>query len=243
MKSATTLLIMCVLSTAGAQITLDRSVLSPFAVRGTIGEVLYGSTGGQVECTTWNNGDFYLTEGFEQPLEKGQLSVWYSVSYDPCNALYFVYIDSLRGCTEADSVTISWNDAPGERSFTTSEAALRLLVSGAAGCSYLQYIDLNALLGELPNCELEVFNVLTPNEDGKNDFFEIANIDRPTYTDNRVTIVNRWGQTVWEAEGYNNTTVRWTGDDQNGRVLADGTYYYFIEAGSIRLNGFLELTR
>lgn len=230
-------------SMAPAQITFDRSVLSPFALTGTTGNNTYSSTGGQVDCATWNNGDFYLTEGFEQPQDKGQLSVWYSASYDPCNTTYTVRIDSVQGCSAAESVQITWNYIPGDLVYTTAQPGLRLLVSGAAGCSFLQYIDLNSIVGVIPSCELIAYTILTPNGDGKNDFFQIENIGRSIYSENKVSIVNRWGQCVWEASGYNNEDVRWTGADKEGRPLADGTYYYFIEAGSIRLNGFLELTR
>jgi flagellar hook assembly protein FlgD len=44
-----------------------------------------------------------------------------------------------------------------------------------------------------------------------------------------VKIFNRWGTKVWEASGYDNVNVVWTGKNQSGQALPDGTYYYIVE--------------
>lgn len=61
-------------------------------------------------------------------------------------------------------------------------------------------------------------NVFTPNGDGKNETFTIRGID--LYT-NEITILNRWGGTVYFKKGYNN---EWT-----GRGLNEGTYFYLLK--------------
>ncbi|MEH3115466.1 gliding motility-associated C-terminal domain-containing protein [Pedobacter terrae] len=65
---------------------------------------------------------------------------------------------------------------------------------------------------------LKIPNVFTPNGDGKNETFVIEGLD--LYTENQLTIINRWGSTVYEKKGYLND---WTA---NG--LIDGTYFYVI---------------
>jgi|GEM_PF-365026 len=66
-------------------------------------------------------------------------------------------------------------------------------------------------------------DVITPNGDGVNDEWIIVNIDK--FPLNRVFIVNRWGDVVYEATPYNND---WAGT-YNGKLLPQGTYYYYVE--------------
>jgi gliding motility-associated-like protein/uncharacterized repeat protein (TIGR01451 family) len=67
---------------------------------------------------------------------------------------------------------------------------------------------------------LVVPNVFTPNGDGKNDTFTIPGLE--TYSDNELTIINRWGNVVYEKTNYQND---WTGEN-----LVEGTYFYVLRA-------------
>ncbi len=62
-------------------------------------------------------------------------------------------------------------------------------------------------------------NVITPNNDGKNDFFVIDNLEN--YISNTIVIYNRWGKKVFEQDNYQN--------DWDGEGLADGVYFYVVE--------------
>ncbi len=62
-------------------------------------------------------------------------------------------------------------------------------------------------------------NVFTPNGDGLNDTFEIPGLTM--YETNELTIVNRWGGTVYDKKGYKN--------DWDGSNLNEGTYYYLLK--------------
>lgn len=66
--------------------------------------------------------------------------------------------------------------------------------------------------------------VITPNYDGRNDLFEVEFLDI-LYPDCHVTIVNRWGDVVFESTGYSEP---WNGTN-NGEPLPLGTYFYRIE--------------
>jgi gliding motility-associated-like protein/uncharacterized repeat protein (TIGR01451 family) len=66
---------------------------------------------------------------------------------------------------------------------------------------------------------VKIPNVFTPNGDGKNETFFIERLDR--YSENQLTVINRWGSTVYEKNGYLND---WTA---NG--LVDGTYFYVLK--------------
>jgi gliding motility-associated-like protein len=65
-------------------------------------------------------------------------------------------------------------------------------------------------------------NVFTPNADGINDVFRITNIE--DYGASKLTIVNRWGVSVYESDNYQNA---WDGGD-----AIPGEYFYIIELGS-----------
>jgi gliding motility-associated-like protein len=109
----------------------------------------------------------------------------------------------------------------------------------------------------LPNIELPddliVYNGLTPNGDGRNDFFFIDGINK--YPDNTVQIFNRSGVEVFKANGYNETTTVFRGFSDGELTvnrsdqLPTGTYFYILEyqfpgtatvpAQSVKKEGFL----
>jgi gliding motility-associated-like protein len=68
-------------------------------------------------------------------------------------------------------------------------------------------------------------NVITPNNDGYNDSWRIENIQ--LFPSNRVLIVNRWGDVVYQSDFYNND---WDGSFGGG-LLPAGTYYYILDLG------------
>ena len=65
---------------------------------------------------------------------------------------------------------------------------------------------------------LAIPNVFTPNGDGVNDTFEIPGINN--YAANELTVMNRWGSTVYMKKGYHN--------EWNGEGLNEGTYFYLL---------------
>lgn len=85
------------------------------------------------------------------------------------------------------------------------------------------------------------FNLFTPNGDGTNDVFEIANIEK--YKFSTIRIYDRWGQSLFTSTaGYSKP---WDGT-KGGRKLPAGTYYYVIELNSLTvdippLTGFVTL--
>ncbi|WP_170302662.1 gliding motility-associated C-terminal domain-containing protein [Chitinophaga oryziterrae] len=64
--------------------------------------------------------------------------------------------------------------------------------------------------------DLFVSTVVTPNGDGKNDFFYVRGIEK--FPNSALFIFNRWGNTVYQSQNYQNN---WSA---NG--LSEGTYYY-----------------
>lgn len=97
-------------------------------------------------------------------------------------------------------------------------------------------------------CSESLYNtpVVTPNGDGFNDFMEIEGIE--DYPNNKVTIFNRWGNLIWEKDGYRNDDTGFGGEG-NGRMangaLTDGTYFLIIDKGdgSERQKNFVVIKR
>lgn len=77
-----------------------------------------------------------------------------------------------------------------------------------------------------PDDELIFYNTFTPNNDGINDVFYIANIEQ--YPDNTLTIYNRYGQKIFFKRGYKND---WDGTI-NGEQVPTGTYFYVLDTGT-----------
>ena len=84
------------------------------------------------------------------------------------------------------------------------------------------YVYINVLAEEV----LFIPNGFTPNDDGFYDFFVIDGIDK--YPNNKLLVFNRWGNVVYEAEGYKND---WAGTNTKGEPLPDGTYYVIFDPG------------
>lgn len=79
--------------------------------------------------------------------------------------------------------------------------------------------------------EVEIFvddhvipTVITPNGDGKNDYFLVRGID--SSRESELTVLNRWGEVLFNASPYLNN---WNGIDQNGNELPEGTYYIILK--------------
>lgn len=84
--------------------------------------------------------------------------------------------------------------------------------------------------------EIIIYNLVTPNGDGKNDYFRIENIQ--LYPNNKVEIYNRWGTRVYERRNYDpngdGSIQVFTGYSEGNTTLAkgsklpSGTYYYVV---------------
>ena len=100
--------------------------------------------------------------------------------------------------------------------------------------------------------DFEVFNGMSPGDDGINDYFKIAGIEK--YPNNNVKIFNRWGVLVYETKGYGLGDRLFMGVSE-GRItitknqkLPAGTYFYVIQfegenPGRESYTGYLYINR
>lgn len=96
------------------------------------------------------------------------------------------------------------------------------------------------------NCEIIVYNAVSPNNDGLNDTFFIDGL-RNIYLNFSLEIYNRWGRLIWTG---NHSKPDWNGKAENGVGNEDapgGTYYYILYLNDPNypnpMNGYLFLKR
>ncbi len=85
-------------------------------------------------------------------------------------------------------------------------------------------------------CVLVVHNAFSPNNDGRNDHFQIDNSEnRECFPSVKVEVYNRWGVLVFESNDYDNGSRAFKGISE-GRTtinkndgLPTGTYFYIIQ--------------
>ncbi|MBT8308500.1 MAG: gliding motility-associated C-terminal domain-containing protein [Maribacter sp.] len=104
----------------------------------------------------------------------------------------------------------------------------------------------------IPDEEVEVFNVITPNGDGVHDVLAITGLDN--YPDNTIRIYNRWGVLVYTTKAYNTSGNVFDGTSE-GRVtvqkdnkLPVGTYFYILDyvdvtGKTITMTGYIYINR
>jgi gliding motility-associated-like protein len=71
--------------------------------------------------------------------------------------------------------------------------------------------------------DLIIPTLITPNKDGKNEYFTIKGVE--TLGKTELVIFNRWGARVYINSNYDN---KWDGTDDNENPLPDDTYFYFL---------------
>lgn len=86
---------------------------------------------------------------------------------------------------------------------------------------------------------LTVPTLITPNQDGRNDFFVLRGLETLGRTE--LTIFDRRGLKVYENNDYQND---WDGFDYNSNPLPDDTYFWVIRADNgVSVNGYVVVRR
>jgi gliding motility-associated-like protein len=88
------------------------------------------------------------------------------------------------------------------------------------GCQDVETVDIQVV----DDFSLVIPNLITPNDDGYNDTWQIENII--FYEGCQVRIFDRWGTEVFSSSDYQND---WDGTSNDGGELSEGTYYYVID--------------
>jgi gliding motility-associated-like protein len=200
-------------------------------------------TVGETMITTYTPGTPFtvktLTQGFQQPenvLSVTEASVNSTcigannggIALTPLNAqgtVSYTWTPVIAGDTN-----VVGNLAPGTYQYTISDGIS--IINGTV-----------IILEDQKKCHegnMSFYTGITPNGDGFNDNWQIDSIIY--FPENMVSIFNRWGDLVWAGKNYDNVNVVWDGKNRSGKDLPDATYFYFVEAGTEKYKGWVELT-
>ena len=136
----------------------------------------------------------------------------------------------------------NWTLLSGNADITNANDALTEVSSLDFGENWLLWTVTNGVCPPASDSILiKVNDLFIPNgispgvADNKNDLFIIKGIENTI--SNELTIVNRWGETVWHTKNYNNN---WRGTNENADDLPPDTYYYILNVNNNKIyKGFI----
>jgi gliding motility-associated-like protein len=218
---------------------------------------------GEPIITTVGNANNVITQGFLQPDIVGAFGLSASAFITPNSCAdkadgTIAVLASVSGAVNQSDFQISyfWTPSSYCQSVTTCSTITGLPAGTYSVLVISHYIGGGNVLpddsvsiaslivnGSTEPCQINIYNGLSPNGDGQNDFFAIQNIEE--FPGNHVEIYNRWGQKLADFKPYDNADNSWKGDMKGSGTLApSGTYFYVIDLGngSKPIKGWLELT-
>lgn len=107
-------------------------------------------------------------------------------------------------------------------------------ITTAVSVSGYGIFTLAKMFTNLPCKELIVYNAISPNGDGSNDYLRIDGLDSCTEGANSVQIFNRWGVKVFETDNYGQNGNVFDGYANarstiaGNKLLPSGTYFYVL---------------
>ncbi len=160
----------------------------------------------------------------------------------PANAGLDFITDCFKGELFGNTPLIGsghWKLLSGEGSFENALSPNTFFTSEKDGVALLSWNIANGVCPvssdtlEIRINPILIPQVITPNEDGNNDSFEIKAFD--CLSGVKLAVFNRWGNLVYETNDYRND---FKGRGSSGEILIDDTYYYAIEVGKKIYKGY-----
>ncbi len=194
---------------------------------GDTGLILNGLAAGNYSATVSDENGCDVS-GIFTVSEPDSLYSEVSISYE--NGMGDVEIQTYGG---TPTYVYLWNDGYTEpvRQETT-EGEYVVIVTDNNGCNDTVSFSVEEVL------PVVIPNVLTPNNDGSNDYWKLQNIEN--YVDVEISVYNRWGDKVYYFSGnganYNDEGMYWDGT-YNGKMLPFGEYLYVIKINETLYKG------
>ena len=123
-----------------------------------------------------------------------------------------------------DPIAGAWRDAGGVADPNSRTVTAEVAVGPEGGVFTLARVNEEVILPP----DVVVYNAVSPNQNGKNDYLFIENING--LANNSVQVYNRWGTKVFETTDYdrNNNVFRGYANTQEKHLLPSGTYFYIL---------------
>jgi gliding motility-associated-like protein len=126
----------------------------------------------------------------------------------------------LAATQQPQNIGYLWSTGATTSSISVTESG-NYIVTASNSCG----VSIDTATIEFYSCDLELPNVLTPNNDGENDYFQLLFFgELKTF---HCTILNRWGQVIRE---YENPAFMWDGKDEAQNDMLEGVYFYIVNA-------------
>jgi gliding motility-associated-like protein len=176
---------------------LDNTATTTYTFTPAAGQCALATT---LTITVNASPDFTISEGCD-----GVNYTLTAVQNNASNSLYAWFDPAGTQIGTDDSIVIT---APG---------AYELVIT-QNGCSATESINVLSV-----TCGGLIQRGISPNNDGKNDYFDLQAFDVK-----QLQIFNRYGVNVYSKANYQN---EWIGQSDSGDELPDGTYFYVIDFG------------
>ncbi len=118
------------------------------------------------------------------------------------------------------------------------ETTYNVTIKDINGC--IQNDSVKVCIIEDPIKLIKEINMITPNGDGANDNLVFKGLE--AYPDNSLIVYNRWGNIVFEKNGYQLDSERFEGL-RNGEELPADTYYYVLKFDTFTYKNSLTILR
>jgi gliding motility-associated-like protein len=132
---------------------------------------------------------------------------------------------------------LSNQNLPSPNCYPNQTTSYAYTVIDANGCTNTDYVQVS-VIDDTVDLSFVIYNIVTPNGDGKNDFFTIKGIN--TLPNHLVKIFNANGNLIFSSKDYKND---W-GATKDGKIVPDGTYLYAVEIDNVTMyRGFLTIMK
>jgi gliding motility-associated-like protein len=141
----------------------------------------------------------------------------------------------ILGNLPVDGLVYNWSTGSQSSMITVTKAGDYFLEVNIAGCIFRDRVTVTVRECDPETDNLFIPNIITPNNDNKNDQFVIEGISNKGWA---LEIYNRWGSLVYSTDNYKN--------DWRGGGLPSGMYFYHLKhpnKADKRYKGWLKILR
>lgn len=164
-----------------------------------------------------------------------------TLALDPQNDTTIYTGTSIKITASGNFDNIFWSTGETDKEIYLSSSGIYsvMVTENKHNCTNYDTITVKVQNTENTNIKIETINnVLTPNQDGVNDFLFIKDLDN-IQQKCEISIYGKSGNLLFYDNDYKNN---WAGKTNNGEKLPSGTYYYVIKIkNKIGGTGFVDI--